>query len=92
MFLLVAALALLEAAAPVVAWPAPMVLVGAGVLSVVLIVVYFAFRLVPAPGAEGVETLDAVGLFTQSLQLATAGACAGAWGLVWPRAKELAAT
>ena len=87
-FFLVAALAQLAAAAAVVAWPAPTVLAGGGALSVALVVVYVAFRLVPAPGADAVETLDAVGLFTQSLQLATAGACAGALGLGWPRPKE----
>ena len=91
-FFVASALAQLAAAAAVVAWPAPQVFVGAAVLSVMLVVVYFAFRLVPAPGADGVETLEAVGLFTQSLQLATAGACAAAWGLIWPRSKELAAT
>ena len=90
-FFVAAALAQLGAAAAVVAWPAPPVLIGAAALSVSLVAVYFTFRLVPAPGAEGVESLDAVGLFTQSLQLATAGACAGAWGLGWPRVRQWAA-
>lgn len=77
-FFLAAALAQLVATAAVVAWPTRSVLVGSGVLSVALVVIYFAFRLVPAPGAEVAESLDAAGLFTQSLQLCTAGACAGA--------------
>lgn len=88
LFFVAAAAAQLAAAAAVVAWPAPSVISGAGVLSVVLAVVYFAFRLVPAPGAEVAETLDAVGLFTQSLQLATAGACASALGLGWYRLRD----
>ena len=88
LFFVAAAAAQLAAAAAVVAWPAQSVMTGAGALSVVLVVVYFAFRLVPAPGAEVAETLDAVGLFTQSLQLATAGACATAIGLGWSRLRD----
>ena len=91
LFFVAAAAAQLAAAAAVVAWPAQSVMSGAGVLSVVLVVVYFAFRLVPAPGAEVAETLDAVGLFTQSLQVATAGACASARGLAWSRLSDKAA-
>lgn len=82
-FFMAAALAQLAAAAAVAAWPARSVLVGSGLLSVALVVVYFSFRLVPAPGAEVAESLDALGLFTQSLQLCTAGACAAALRLGW---------
>ena len=87
-FFLAAAIAQLVAAAAVVAWPARSVLVGSGVLSVALVVVYFASRLVPAPGAEVAESVDAVGLFTQSLQLCTAGASAGALRLGWSSPME----
>ena len=88
LFFVAAAGAQLAAAAAVIAWPAPSVMSGAVVLSLVLVAVYFAFRLVPAPGAEVAETFDAVGLFTQSLQVATVGACASARGLGWARLRD----
>ena len=66
---LAGALAQLALAGAVWAWPSRGAIVAAGVVSVVLTVIYVVFRFVPLPGAAAPETIDGVGLIVQALQM-----------------------
>lgn len=69
-------LAQLVLAGIVWAWPHRQALLAAGGVAAALTVIYLVFRVVPAPGADAAEEVDAVGLVVQGLQLAVIAAAA----------------
>jgi uncharacterized protein (DUF305 family) len=74
-FFSAASLAAAIIAAAILAWPSrPAYLAGVGI-SLALIVLWGLFRIVPPPGAEAVEEIDLVGLFTKATELVAATAC-----------------
>jgi hypothetical protein len=66
-------------AAVVLVWPSRLAyLVGAGI-SLVLIVLWAVFLVVPPPGAEVAEAVDPIGLITKATELVTLIACTALW-------------
>jgi hypothetical protein len=66
-------------AAIVLVWPSrPAYLAGAAI-SLVLIVLWAVFLLVPPPGAEAAEAVDPNGLITKATELVTLIACTALW-------------
>jgi uncharacterized protein (DUF305 family) len=74
-----AGIALAIAAAALLAWPSrPAYIAGAGI-SLVLILLWTVFRLVPPPGAASAEAVDPVGLLTKVMELLAMIACVVLW-------------
>jgi len=67
--------ALAIAAAGVVAWPARTAAVFGAAISLVLLVVYATFRIVPPPGADAPESVDPVGVLTKAAEILALAAC-----------------
>lgn len=66
-------------AAAILVWPSRLAyLVGAGMM-LAMIVLWAVFLLVPPPGAEAAEAVDAIGLLTKATELVAAIACTALW-------------
>jgi uncharacterized protein (DUF305 family) len=84
-FFFAASGALAVAAAAILAWPSrPAYVAGVGI-SLVLILLWAVFRLVPPPGATSAEPVDLVGLSAKVTELVVLTAC----GVLWFQARRL---
>lgn len=77
-FVVATALASLSAAL-IVAWPSRPAYLAGATLSLVLILLYLVFRVVPPPGSGEPEGFDLIGLVTKAAELVAAAACLKLW-------------
>jgi uncharacterized protein (DUF305 family) len=66
-------------AGAILAWPSRAAYLTGVVLSLVLIVLWAIFRIVPPPGAEAAEAVGLVGLLTKAAELAALVSCTVLW-------------